>query len=487
VFSPGGLISGLQARLIVAFVGIVLVALLVAAVVFVIIRREEQEKQALDHAIVASPAIYSEFVYRQRAGFPESVLANFANSAADLYDVRVLLIDRSNASIVRDSNGELDGQEVVFPEDFDVQQEGRFRPYVSWHPDNDAPGADLVFVSALPSRFDEVRTAPPRGAEPYWLFLAVPESTIRDAWRDLLPGLIIAALIALPIAVALGIFIAGYITHPLHKLTVASQRMAEGNYDVDVALDRRDEVGGLSRAFSTMAQRVGDAQSQMRALVANVSHDLKTPLTSILGFSQALRDGRAADEADARHMGEVIHDEASRLSRRLNDLLFLSEIESGQALLQRDEVDVQPLVRGVIERIEPQLEGRGIALEADLDDGIIVSADGEKLERALENLLDNARKYTPSAGRIGVRATAEDGATVIEVANTAGDLSEEELPRLFERFYRRGGGAGQNAADGSGLGLPIARDLIELHGGTLGAALRDGELVFTIRLPGPAR
>ena len=482
MFSPGGLISGLHARLILAFGGIVLIALFVAAAIFVIIRREEQEQQALDHAVVASPAIYAEFNFLQRRGDPPSVLAEYTDLAADAYDVRVLLVDTTTGAIARDSGGELGEQPLALPKDFDVERPEHRRPYVSWHPKNDTPGDNLILVSA--TRGQTILSGPNvRGADRYWLLLAVSEGTIRGAWRDLLPGLMIAALIALPIAVALAVFVAGYITQPLHQLTVASRRMAEGDYDVNVSLDRRDEVGGLSRAFSTMAQRVGDAQSQMRALVANVSHDLKTPLTSILGFSQALRDGRASDEAEARHMGEVIHDEASRLSRRLNDLLFLSEIESGQALLQRDEVELPRMVRGVIERIEPQLEGRGIALEADLADGVAVSADGEKLERALENLLDNARKYTPAAGRIGVRAAAEDGATVIEVSNTAGDLSEEELPRLFERFYRRGGGAGPDAASGSGLGLPIARDLVELHGGTLDASLRDGELVFTIRLP----
>jgi signal transduction histidine kinase len=312
----------------------------------------------------------------------------------------------------------------------------------------------------------------------------VPESTIRRAWQGLVPGLIIAALIATPVAVILGVLVSQYISGPLRRLTLASQRVAEGNYDVDVSVDRRDEVGRLSRAFSSMARRVGEAQTQMRMLVANVSHDLKTPLTSILGFSQALRDGAAGNGAEVRRMGTVIHDEASRLSARLNDLLYLSEIDAGQTLLQQDDIDLRRLLEGVIGRIAAQARERNVALDIDLAEGLSVNADGAKLERALENLLDNARKYTPAGGRIAVRSYVNPGSACIDVANSAPDLRPGELPRLFERFYRRDRTRAETGdSAGTGLGLPIARDLIELHGGTLTAELREGRLIFTARLP----
>ena len=120
--------------------------------------------------------------------------------------------------------------------------------------------------------------------------------------------------------------------------------MASGNFDVEVPAGREDEIGRLAQAFSTMAERVGQAQAQMRALVANVSHDMKTPLTSVLGFSQALRD-ETATEAETRRMAAIIHEEAERLNARLNDLLYLAELESGQVLLREDEVDVRELSR----------------------------------------------------------------------------------------------------------------------------------------------
>jgi len=286
------------------------------------------------------------------------------------------------------------------------------------------------------------------------------------------------------VAVVLALLVSHYITRPIQQLTLASQQLAEGNFDVRVSVDRRDEVGRLARTFSTMAQRVGEANSQMRALLANVSHDLKTPLTSILGFAQALRDGGGGTAEETRHMGEVIYEEATRLSNRLNDLLYLSELESGQTVVAREEIDVEKLVDSCVRRIEPELRARAVSVSVDIEDGLTVPADGTKLERALDNLLDNARKFTPPAGDVRVRAIGEANgrrAVRIEVANSANGVAADELPHLFDRFYRRD--TDRAATQGSGLGLPIARDLIELHGGTLEATVDEGELVFTATLP----
>ena len=479
----GSVLFSLQSKLIAAFVLVMLVAVVLAGTVFVFVQRGEQEEQALDHVSAASPAIYGDFIsiYANSIFAPQQVdleatLVEFVDAAATERDVRILLMDRRGL-VIKDSQGDLTGEQITLPGDFRTQLRPFSRAYVSWRPEGGSPGSDLILISAQLGRRGQIDEAP------YALVLAVPESTITGAWLGLLPELGIAAASALPVAVLLAIVFAGYITRPLKQLTVASQRMAEGNFDVEVSVDRRDEVGRLAQAFSTMAVRVGDAQTQMRTLVADVSHDLKTPLTSVLGFAQALRDG-TGNEAEAQRLGSVIYDEASRLNARLNDLLYLSELESGQALLQRDEIDLARLVQGVVARIEAEVASRNVRLSVELAEGVTLSADGAKLERAIENLLDNARKYTPSGGEIRVRTAVRAGDAFIEVANTAPDISPEELPRLFERFYRRDrtrGGEGGSA--GSGLGLPIANDLIELHGGTLQASVRDGEIVFEARLP----
>jgi signal transduction histidine kinase len=482
VKTPGSILFSLQTKLIATFVLVVLVAVVLAGAVFVAIRRGEQEEQALDHVIASSPVIYSGFSVRQLRGEPQQTLVEYAQAAADEYDVRILVVNLTDLSIVTDTGDDLTGETFVVPEQAKLSgSDLRGRAYISWAPADGTPGSDLVMVATLPDS-DPF----PRLQANYWLVLAVPEGTVRQAWQGLLPGLFVAAAIAMPVAVVLGILVSQYISGPLRQLTIASQRIAQGDYDVAVSVDRRDEVGRLAQAFTSMARRVGETHTQMRTLVANVSHDLKTPLTSILGFSQALRDGAGEDDAESRRMGEVIHEEAARLSTRLNDLLLLSEIEAGQTLLQRDEIDLRKLVRSAVQRIEPDVRERGVRLDVDLDGEVAVSADGPKLERAIENLLDNARKYTPVNGELHVRAFSENGATgdaCIEVANTAPDLTPDELPRLFERFYRRDRARTERNGPGSGLGLPIARELVELHGGRIDAELRDGQLVLTARIP----
>ena len=474
---PASVVFSLQSKLILAFVGVVMVALVIAGSIFVLIRRDDQEHRELDHVIAASPAIYAVFSLLEERRATPLVLEEFVDTAAESFDVRVLLVDRRDALVVADSSQSLMGERLDLPVDFTVAQQRRGRqPYVSWEPDRGSPGSDLILVS--PSVGRRLSPFTPLPDQRYQLLLAVPQGTIRGAWRGLLPAMGVAALIAIPAAILLAIIVARYITRPLQQLTVASQRMAEGTFDIDISIERRDEVGRLAQSFSTMASRVGEAHAEMRGLIASVSHDLKTPLTSILGFAQALRDD--GGDAEARRMGAVIHDEATRLSTRLNDLLYLSEIESGQALVERDEIDVRKLVDGILERIS---SGADLDVEVDVDiaEGLTISADGPKIERAVENLLGNARKYTPHGGEILVRGFDVVDGVVLSVTNSAPEMDAEELPRLFERFYRRS--RARSDSDGSGLGLPIARDLVELHGGSLEASLDGDEITLTIRLP----
>ena len=472
----------LQGELIFASIVIVVVVLALAGGIFVNVRRGDQRQQELDHVTANATAIQNEFLLRQLRGESEDDLAAFVDLAARAYDVRALMID-VNGDVLADSDGDLQGETIAFEAStvFETSTLGG-EPYLTIRPDDESPAHDLVLVA--PPRISPLRGGGVIAVPPirYSLMLAVSEGTLANAWLDLLPEMGLAAAIALPVAILLAVLIARYITSPLEKLTAASLQMASGNFDVDVPVEREDEIGRLSRAFSTTAQRVGETQTQMRALVANVSHDMKTPLTSILGFSQALRD-ETESEAEVRRMAGIIHEEAERLNGRLNDLLYLAELESGQLLLQHDDVDLQRMIERAAARIAPDTERRGITLTVESAGAPTLRTDEQKLERVLENLLDNARKFTPDGGRINVHAGATNERAWIEVANTAEGLDPDELPRLFERFYRRDNAADRPRQAGSGLGLPIARDLTELLGGRLDASLHEGMLAMRLYLP----
>ncbi len=489
---PGRFV-GLQARLIAAFVGLTVVALLTAGGAFVLLTRHDEEQRRLDETASVSPALSAEFFLRELRGDSTTDLSTFAHDAADRYGVRLLIAD-NQFRVIADSNGTLEGKSLVATkqEHEPLMHNGRLSPYTLVYPES-GPGGDLILLSPalagprarVMDGGGNVRGLARRPGSEYSLFLAVPRQTIGRAWLGLLPTLGLAAVIALPVAVLLAIVVARYITRPLHRLTLATHKMAEGTFDVDVGMNRRDEVGQLAGAFSTMAERVGQSQIEMRTLIANVSHDLKTPLTSILGFAQALRNGQAATGAEAERMGEVIHEEARRLTTRLDDLLYLSELEGGQTVVEQEDVDLGKLLRGAAARIEPDLRVRGIEMTIDVAADLTGAADGAKLERAVENLIENARRYTPDGGHVKVAAMplgTQPGAVVIEVTNTAEEMDPQEVPRLFERFYRRD--RSRSGPRGSGLGLPIARDLVELQGGSLDAALEGGKIVFRLTLPG---
>jgi signal transduction histidine kinase len=482
-----GFLNSLQFKLIVAFMSLVVAALSLSGGLFVFLSQGKEEQRALDHSVAAAPTINGGFLLRLLQGDSLPELESYVRDTAKASDVRILMLDTSGQVIV-DTKDALAGEQL--PLVFEGQDmPGFFRAggrYEAWRLGKGSPASGLILVAPSPGQLPI--EGGPRGqalALPYRLVVAVTESSIARAWLGLLPGLAIAAAIAFPVAVALAVVTARYITRPLNRLTAAAHQMAEGKFDVDLPAGRGDEVGQLTQAFSGMATRVGETYQQMRVLVANVSHDVRTPLSSIRGFAQALRSGVMQGETETRHAGEVIYEEAETLVSRLNDLIFLSELESGQAVLHREDMDLRTVVDGVLERLAAPTERKNGDVFLDVNQGITLSADRAKLERALENLLGNARKFTPPGGEVRVRAFVDEAGgnkVCIEVANSAPDVEAEELPHLFERFYRRDR-AGSGKSSGTGLGLPIARDLIELHGGTLDASLRDGDLILTARLP----
>jgi signal transduction histidine kinase len=462
----------LRARLSIAFAAVIVLALLLAGSSFVFMRREDRKQETLDHLAAVAPQVTLELRAVQRAGATPEQVAELIRQASREEEVRVLLVDRRNI-VTEDSDGGLTGKTLEAP----PSTSGRAL-YRTWT-GRGANGERLVFLYVPQPQFARL---PRANGEPLdRIVLAVPEATVARAWRDLLPGLLWAGAISLAISLVVAALLAGSIARPLAALTRASEEMARGRFDHDIPVHRNDEVGRLAKAFNVMAREVGRSHMQMRALIANVSHDLKSPLTSVLGFSQALRD-RDVEGSDAvAETGGIIHEEAERVQSLVDDLLFLSEIESGQVPLLYDPVDLSVLTARSVRRFAPRFEEQGIAVTVDTAEALTVRGDATKLERILDNLLDNAVKYTPSGGTVTVRATGGDVVTV-SVHNSGSYVPPDELPRIFERFYRRDR-ARSGPQRGSGLGLAIARELAELHGGTLTAESDADGTTFRLRLP----
>jgi signal transduction histidine kinase len=473
-------IFSFQTKLVLALTSVILLAIFLAGLVFVVNARGDRREQALERVAAASPAIYEEVfdVYVDRGPFEAIVdgdddgAIDSLNTLAEEQDVRILVLDPTGV-VFHDTSARLEGQalEVPMSRTKDVQ-----RGFVAWEPGVDFPEKGVTLVTAS-QRF----TFGPGKPVPFRVVLAVESDTIADAWLGVLPSLGLAALVAVPLSALVGIALARQVAHPVRRLTQASEAMARGDFDQRVEVERDDEIGRLSRSFSAMAQRVGERDAQMRALLANVSHDLKTPMTSITGYAQSLGDGTAAPE-DAARIGNVIREEAEHVNRLLGDLLYLAEIDAGQLIPRSESVDAGSLLARCVRRVEPAAEAKGVAITVSSDGAAAIDGvDGEKLERALTNVLDNAVKFTPRDGAVAVTSRRENGYREFSVTNTGEPIPDDDLPRLFERFFR--GDRSRRTSGGSGLGLAIARELVELNGGAISARNVPGGVSFTVRLP----
>ena len=324
-----------------------------------------------------------------------------------------------------------------------------------------------------------------------------PRTPVLGILRDeFLAPMIRAALIALLLALLLAVWVARWVAGPLQRMAQAVQTVAapppSGEFK-HLPLEGPSEVQVVARAFNEMVDRVQASQRSQRDFIANVSHDLKTPLTSIQGFAQAILDGTADDPQARQQAAGVIYDEAGRMNRMVLDLLELARLDTGMVSFQRQPFDLAALLKGLVEKFTPQARQKGIDLS--MADGFeasvgpqVVIGDEDRLAQVFSNLLDNALKYTPAGGQVLWAAQVSAGWVEVQVADSGPGIPVEELERIFERFYqtdkaRRGGGG-----RGVGLGLAIAREIVQLHGGAISAYNRKDRgpgqgSVFVVKLP----
>ena len=319
----------------------------------------------------------------------------------------------------------------------------------------------------------------------------VPQTSLSEVFRlfgdTFFVPLIQAGLIGLLIAVGLALLIAGSVARPLLRMSQAARRMAAGDFRQRVKVEGPREVRALADSFNEMAEQVATTQQAQRDFLANVSHDLRTPLTSIQGFSQAIAEGVASDPASAQHAAQIIYDETARLHRMVESLLDLARIEAGQLDMRRQAIALPDLLRGIEERLAVKAQERAITFTVELPDGLPrIAGDGDRLAQVFTNLIDNAIRHTPDGGQIAVRAVPSGQGVAVSVQDTGEGIPPEDLPRIFERFYQvdKSRRRDRRAGTGLGLGLSIVRQIVEAHGGTIQAQSVLGQgTTFTVWLP----
>ncbi len=306
-------------------------------------------------------------------------------------------------------------------------------------------------------------------------------------------SIVLAALLsyAAVLAVAASSALAGSITSGLARLTVGVQRMAGGESGVRVAVRTADEVGALGNAFNLMAGQLEQAErsrqemeAARRHLLAAVSHDLRTPLSAIRVMLEAIEDGVVDDVETIERYHRAMQGEVARLSGLIDDLFELSQIEAGVLGLRRERAAVGDLIAETAEAMRAEAERAGVRLCCDVPAALPpISADMQKLHRVLGNLLANAVRHTPAGGVVRLSASVHESEIAIVVADSGEGIAPEDLPHVFERFYR-GDKSRSRAGGGAGLGLAIARGLVQAHGGRIDVESAPGAgAAFSVHLP----
>jgi signal transduction histidine kinase len=335
-------------------------------------------------------------------------------------------------------------------------------------------GASVLAAASqfsVPTAFDHHMSATGRYGNAMGPMMGAPGqgNMMQGLYQDFRAGfdeaLFYAALAAGLVAGAVSLFFSRRVVAPLRVMTAASRRIADGRYDERVQVPGHDELAQLALRFNQMAEKLEQVEAMRRRLIGDVSHELRTPLTAIRGSMEGLIDGLLPANTQTY---QDIHAEADRLNRLVDDLQELSRVEARAYPLDLRPLDVPALIQTVARRLGPQFESRHISLELQPDPGLArILADEDRTIQILTNLAGNALQYTPEGGAVTIAAVQAKDEIQIRVRDSGIGIPAEHLVHLFDRFYRVDKSRSRRAGGGSGIGLTIARALVEAQGGRI--------------------
>src|SRR5688572_3534426 len=296
--------------------------------------------------------------------------------------------------------------------------------------------------------------------------------------RTLLDGALMAAIIAL----LLGVFLSRTLTRPIRELTRATQAVSEGDLSQQVPIRSNDELGELAKAFNKMSTELSRSVNTRRQMTADIAHELRTPLSLILGHAEAVHDGVLPP---TRENFEINREEAARPEHLVDDLRILSLADAGELTINLQTIEPRRLLQEVASLYQYQTQKKNISLELDIASPLsTIEVDPGRMTQVLTNILDNAMQHTPEGGRIIMAARQQQDRIELSILDSGPGLQTDEINHIFDRFYRTDPSR-QREDGGSGLGLAIARSIVQAHGGQLSAQSEAGQgLKIMIRLPG---
>ncbi|MCF6278600.1 MAG: HAMP domain-containing histidine kinase, partial [Anaerolineales bacterium] len=441
------------ALLIVTALGVVMLVLVLYLLRNPLLYRQTLTKLKTIESVILTRQ--NEFV-----GLPERELQQILTRADANFDVRLVLFDAHNM-LLFDTRAEA-GQ-IALPRLEALRNNSTLR---------DDSGQYWVYTLSRLENGQRLMAAVPR-----------PKVKILTVLRDeLLPPFWGAGGIALVLSLLLAFGMARWIADPLQRMLTAAREMPAQVADVPVRGPQ--EVRDLTQAFNEMILRVQTMQQVQREFVANVSHELKTPLTSIQGFAQALLEGAAETPAARQQAAQIIYDEAGRMHRMALELLDLARLDSGIAEMNIVQIDLAALLRNLREKFALQAQEEGIVLQVGVADLPMLMGDGDRLAQVFGNLIDNGLKHTSRGGTIRLSAEVVASGVNVSVTDSGEGIPPQALPHIFERFYQADPSRKVRGKHSSGLGLAIANEIVGAHGGKITARSELGVgTTFTVWLP----
>ena len=292
--------------------------------------------------------------------------------------------------------------------------------------------------------------------------------------------LVWACLGALVLAVALSFFLMRHVLAPLTRMAQTTQKIAAGNFSVHVPIGSRDEIGRLAQAFNRMTDSLQKLESLRRSLMIDVAHELRTPLTNMRGYLEALADGVLPPSTETL---SLLQKETMRLVQLVEDVLRLARADAAKSTLAFEKVDLGRAVRAAMEPFTNAFDRKELNIDLQMpSEGVFLAADPNRIARVLRNLIDNIALYTPDKGEVRIAITSDTDHARIDLVNTVRQLVPEDVPFIFERFYR-GEKSRSRQHGGAGIGLAIVKELVEAHGGAVGARLENGFIRIWLTLP----
>ena len=309
----------------------------------------------------------------------------------------------------------------------------------------------------------------------------IPTGPIHDMFVSSVHRYLIwASLSALLLSVLLSFLLIKRVLEPLARMTEITRSISMGDYSASIPVRSRDEVGQLAMAFNRMADSLQKIERLRKTMMIDVAHELRTPLSNIQGYLEALIDEVVPRTKDTF---ELLHEETLRLTHLVEDILRLAKADAAKETLDLIRIRMRDVVEDVFDIFRSQFETKGINVDsAGVDPTVGVYADPDKLSQIVRNLMQNAVQYTVSGGKVKIFTKPMDRQIQVVFANTGVEVDEQDLPFIFERFYR-GEKSRSREHGGAGIGLAIVKGLVEAHNGNVGAQIHDNETHIWFSLP----